>query len=241
MNAQELLKLYSEGNRAFAGADLYGANLRGADLYGANLRGANLRGANLRGADLYGANLRGADLYGANLRGANLRGANLRGADLYGANLRGANLYGANLYGADLYGANLRGANLRGANLRGANLYGADLKDAKHADLVIAQTRILPDEGDIIGWKSCQRGVLVKLRVPENAKRSHAFGRKCRAEFVDVIEVFGAEFGISSYDNATQYRAGCRVHCDHFNTDWTEECTGGIHFFITRVEAENYQ
>ena len=72
------------------------------------------------------------------------------------------------------------------ANLADANLAGANLADAKNAEFAIAQTRILHD-GDLIGWKKCMQGVIVKLRIPEAAKRSHAFGRKCRAEYADVI------------------------------------------------------
>ena len=52
------------------------------------------------------------------------------------------------------------------------------------------QTRILP-EGDIIGYKKCRDGVIVKLLIPIKAKRSHAFGRKCRAEYAKVLEIFG--------------------------------------------------
>ncbi|MDH2091078.1 pentapeptide repeat-containing protein [Rhizobium pusense] len=195
----------------------------------ANLYGANLYGADLRSANLYGANLYGANLYCADLRSANLYGANLRSANLYGADLRSANLYGANLYCADLRSANLYGANLRSANL----------KDAKDADLVIAQTRILP-AGSLIGWKKCRDNVIVKLRIPEEARRSHAFGRKCRAEFADVIEIIGAEEAISSHDGVTVYRAGERVTPDSFDDNWQEECASGIHFFITKEEAENY-
>jgi len=227
------------------GANLYGADLRGANLYGANLRGANLygadlRGADLRGANLYGANLRGANLYGADLRGANLYGANLYGADLRGANLYGANLRGANLYGADLRGANLYGADLYEANLSGANLSGADLRGTKSAELAIARTRILPDTGDIIGWKKCKNKVIVKLLIKSETKRCHAFGRKCRAERATVLEVFGADKGISNHDGKTEYAAGQEVVCDVWGEDWTVECSGGIHFFITRLEAENY-
>ena len=173
----------------------------------------------------------------ANLGGANLRGANLRGADLRGANLSDANLRGANLSGANLSGANLSGAYLGDANLRGANLSGAYLSDAKGSDLAIARTRILPD-GDLIGWKKCRDGVIVKLRIPESAKRSHAFGRKCRAEFADVLEIFGAAEAISQHDNTTVYRAGARINPDGFDENWQEECSCGIHFYITRVEAE---
>ena len=135
--------------------------------------------------------------------------------------------------------ANLSRADLSGANLSGANLYGANLSRAKNAELVIAQTRILPD-GDLIGWKKCKDGVIVKLAIPAAAKRSHAFGRKCRAEFADVLEVIGASSGVSSHDDKTEYRVGCRVEADRFDENWQEECSGGIHFFITRIEAENY-
>ena len=130
-------------------------------------------------------------------------------------------------------------ANLDGANLAGANLDGAYLAGAKDADRVIAQTRILP-EGSIIGWKKCRDQVLVKLRIPEESRRCHAFGRKCRAEYVDVLEVIGADIGVSQYDGKTTYRVGQRVHCDQFDENWRNECSGGIHFFITQVEAMNW-
>ena len=195
--------------------------------------------ATLEAAVKCNADLRGADLSYANLRGADLSYANLSGADLRGADLRYANLSGAYLSGADLRGADLRGANLSGAYLRGAYLSGAYLSGAKDADLAIAVTRILP-EGDLIGWKKCHHGVIVKLRIPAEAKRSHAFGRKCRAEFADVLEVIGAEVGISSHDDKTEYRTGQRVTPDSFDENWMDECSHGVHFFITRLEAEAY-
>ena len=161
---------------------------------------------------------------------ANLRGANLCDADLRGADLRGANLCGANL----------RGANLCDANLRDANLRGADLRGAKNADLAIAATRILP-EGDLIGWKKCLDGVIVKLRIPAKAKRSHAFGRKCRAEYVEVLDVIGAAVGVTRiHGPQTEYRVGETVRPDSWDDDWMNECSHGIHFFVTRAEAEAY-
>jgi hypothetical protein len=125
------------------------------------------------------------------------------------------------------------------ANLSGANLSGANLSGAKNAALIIAQTRILP-EGQIIGWKSCESGVIVKLSIPAEARRSHAFGRKCRAEFADVLGIFNGETGISKHDGKTTYRVGERVTCHAWSENWQEECAGGIHFFITREEAEAY-
>ena len=121
----------------------------------------------------------------------------------------------------------------------GADLSGADLSRANCADLAIAQTRILP-EGDLVGWKKCRNNVIVKLWIPYAAKRTHAFGRKCRAEYAQVIEIFGAEVGISQYDGKTEYRAGVMIKPDSFDEDWTKECSNGVHFYISRIEAENH-
>ena len=172
----------------------------------------------------------------ADLRSADLSGAVLSGADLRSADLRSADLSGADLRSADLSGAVLRSADLSGADLSGAVLSGADLSGAKGAELAIAITRILP-AGDIIGWKKLSGGIIAKLRIPADARRSHAFGRKCRAEFADVLE----GEGVSMHDKRFKYSPGTRVQCDQWNEDWAIECTGGIHFWITREEAEAWE
>jgi len=142
--------------------------------------------------------------------------------------------------GADLYGADLSRAYLYGADLSGADLYGANLSRAKNSELVIAKTRILP-EGDIIGWKKCAHNVMVKLLIPKEAKRSSAFGRKCRAEYAHVLEIEGAEIGYSTHDYSFEYIKGERVQPkEPFSENWMEECESGIHFFITKLEAEDY-
>jgi len=223
-----------------ARANLEGANLEGANLEGANLYGASLKGASLKGAYLEGANLYGANLYGANLEGAYLKGASLKGAYLYGANLEGANLKAAYLKGAYLKGANLKGANLYGANLEGANLEGANLEGANNLPPLAAAQTVIAPEGDLIVWKKCQAGILVKLLIPRDAKRSNATGRKCRADFADVLEIIGADVGISQHDADVVYRVGQRVTCHKWGENRWEECAGGIHFFLTREEAEAY-
>ena len=191
---------------------------------------ANLRRANLRGADLCGANLCGADLYGADLCGADLYGADLRGADLCGANLRRANLCGA-----DLYGANLRGANLCGADLCGANLRGA--KGAYMA---------CPTDGSFIGWKKAS-GYVVKLQIPEDARRSSAGGEKCRCDKAYVAEIQNAdgtkadiEAIHSNHDNNFVYTVGATVEVPNFDDCRWNECAPGIHFFIDRRAAVEY-
>ena len=181
----------------------------------------------------------------ADLRGANLRGADLRGVDLYGANLRGADLRGADLYGANLRGANLRGANLRGANLSMADLYGAKIE----LELINKFYPICcPEVGSFIAWKKVRGNLIVKLEVTETAKRSSAFGRKCRCSEAKVLDIQNLDgtsvddvtVAYSTHDSNFAYRVGETVRVDNFDEDRRNECAPGIHFFITRQEAVEY-
>ena len=199
---------------------------------------ANLSDADLRWANLRGVYLSDAYLSGAYLRGADLSGANLSGADLIGADLSGANLSGAYLRRADLRRAYLRRADLRGADLRRADLRGADLREADLREARLPHFQI-PD-GDLIGWGN-KGGHIVKMRIPAEAKRTASLvGRKCRAEWVDVLEIEGADECRSSGGVGIVYRVGETVRPDSYDDDIRIECTHGIHFFQTRLEAEEW-
>ena len=233
-------------------ADLRRAGLSDANLSATNLCHANLRGANLRSADLSYAILCHANLSHANLNGADLSGVNLWSVNLSGADLSYANLSGANLNRADLNGVNLRGVNLSGANLNGADLSYADLSGANHVKLSIAKISILPDEGDIIGWKKALAldgaPIIVKLLIPADAQRSNATGRKCRASTARVLDLQDKQgnslppdtTAYSSFDPDFTYKKGETVHVEDFDTNRWNECATGIHFFITRIEAVKY-
>lgn len=145
---------------------------------------------------------------------------------------------------ADLYGADLRGANLSGANLSGADLSGAD---APYIPMVC------PEEGEFIGWKKCKahgndkRGLIVKLHIPEDAKRSSSTGRKCRCEKAVVLEIQEIDgtkadcCAYSTYDQSFEYKVGETVSPkEAFNEDRWAECASGIHFFLNRREAVEY-
>ncbi len=194
---------------------------------------------------LYGADLSDADLSDADLSYADLSDADLRYAKLRDADLRYAKLRDADLYGADLCGANLHGANLSDANL----------SDANCVKLSLAKISILPDEGDIIGWKKAWTDnemsptpVIVKLLIPADAQRSNATGRKCRASKARVLDLQDKQgnslpsdtTAYSSYDTDFIYKKGETVHVEDFDTNRWNECAPGIHFFITRIEAAEY-
>lgn len=202
-------------------------------------------------ADLHGVDLRNADLHEANLRGANLRNADLRNVNLCGADLREADLHSADLSGADLSWANLcytdlSYANLYGANLLDAYLYGAILNNVKYNCETNLFALQCPEEGSFIGYKKA-RGHIVKLEILSNAKRSSATTRKCRCSAARVLSITtldgkddGMQFVSSDRDSNFVYQVGEIVRVDNFDENRWNECSTGIHFFITRNEAVDY-
>ena len=234
-------------------ADLCDAELDGAILIDANLRGANLRNTSLKKADLAEANLVEANLAGANLERANLSwadlaDANLKEANLKDANLKGAFLEGANLEGTELLMANLSGANLKDANLKGsfidgANIYEAGLNGAKNIPFI---PLACPSEGAFIGWKKVEGKYLIKIQIPEDARRLSATTRECRCDKAKVLDITSLD-GNKHYDevtnnnyNETIYKVGEMVYPDSFDENRWNECSNGIHFFVNKEDAINY-
>ena len=226
--------------------NLQGADLRGIDLRKANLRGADLQGVRLWGTDLSLADLSYANLSNANIHNANLYGVNLSNAELHKADLSRAIFDWANLNCTDLSYANLYGADLSYANLSGANLNGAILDNVKYNSRTSFLTLQCPEEGSFIGYKKA-RGHIVKLEILSDAKRSSATTRKCRCSAARVLSITtldgrddGTQFISSGRDSNFVYRVGEIVRVDDFDENRWNECSTGIHFFITRDEAVKY-
>jgi len=226
---QETLKLHKmwlDGNPNGKCADLSWKDLRGTNLTHANLISANLRYANLTSVNLTGANLINADLSNANLRGAILTSAILTNT---------------NLRNADLHSTNLRYADLSYANLTNANLRCANLTNIKTNYQTIGIKLACSETGAFEAWKKCNDNVLVKLLIPEDAKRSSATTSKCRASHVKVLEVIEAKKGITTYsDIVTEYVEGQIVKANSWDENRWNECSNGIHFFVNRCDAESW-
>ena len=138
-------------------------------------------------------------------------------------------LDGASLDGASLDGASLNHASLNRASLDGASLNGASLNQQ------------CPEEGSFIAFKKARNGIILKLDIPAEAKRSSATTRKCRASCAKVLEISGGLIeAISKNYSDFIYRVGEMVYPDSFDENRWDECSHGIHFFITRAEAEAY-
>lgn len=121
-----------------------------------------------------------------------------------------------------------------------------------------------PPEGSFIGYKIAASGhyydgdigiflgnySIVKLRIPEDAKRSSAisgYGAKCRCNKAEVLDIFDINnrskkysAAVSLYDKRFLYIVGERVVVDDFCEYRFKECAPGIHFFMSSFEAMAY-
>ena len=144
--------------------------------------------------------------------------------------------------GADLTGADLKGAYLTGAYLKGADLKGADLKGAKEIPYV---PFACPSDGAFIGWKKVY-DKLIKLEIPEDARRCSSTSLKCRCDKARVLKITSLDESME-YDSVINhnyeeliYKEGEIVYPDSFDEDRWNECSHGIHFFINKQDAINY-
>jgi hypothetical protein len=84
------------------------------------------------------------------------------------------------------------------------------------------------------------------MEIPEDAERvAPLVGRKCRASKAKVIALSMGE-SAESWHRApgrpvVTYRVGEVVEADKYDPSPFIECSGGIHFFISRREAEQYE
>ena len=235
------------------GVSLACADLHNADLSGANLAGVNLETANLQGTDLSGANLKSANLQGTDLSGANLQGTDLNGADLAYTHIQYTKFENTILTNAILFGAFLSCVNIKNTNLSSADLTYANFSFCEINNTIIDFPMACPETGSFIGWKKVfdviktGKTYLVKLEIPENAKRSSATTDKCRCEFAKVLEIWDLQDNVNvpevtNYNiKETVYKVGEMVYPDKWDDNRWNECSNGIHFFMDQQRAINYK
>jgi len=149
-------------------------------------------------------------------------------------------LLNAGITEEDLRSAYLRSANLSGANLSGAYLRSANLSGAKISSLTCGITLNCPEEGAFIAFKKC-KGKIVKLLITEDASRLSATTYKCRANKAKVLEIEGGLSEIrSDYDSNFIYKVGEIVEVHDFDENRWNECSSGIHFFMSKEMAKQY-
>lgn len=138
MNAKQLLKRYTAGEREFTEVDVSGADLRGVDLSDAEFVNSSFDGANLSGANLTNTKLFESDLIGVNFVGTSFKGALLAGLNMDLSDLSRATLDLAILHNVGFLSANLQEASLSLASFLSVDFTGADIR---RANLLAASMR----------------------------------------------------------------------------------------------------
>lgn len=242
--------------------DLSGLNLSGVDLTGASFYSSILNEADLSYSVLEDTLLINASLCETNLYNAILSKAIIRGAYLINANLRGTNLSQAILSYSDLTGSDLSEANLYRAKLDSTMLSLVNLDNIIYEGTDFSYSTICsaenipnipmrcPEKGSFIGYKKALTVVrgqtcIVELKILEDAKRSSGVGKKCRCDKAEVLSISlldgtPIDVACSWYDSDFIYKVGEIVEEPNFNNYRWKTCAKGIHFFMKKEEAINY-
>lgn len=249
----EMLRLHKlwlrgdpEGVRAvffckeFIECDIRGADLTKSVFYGCNFYKSNLSGSNFSYSDLGYNNFSKTDF-----SESDLSNSSIRCNDFSKSNLSRSDIYGTDFSKNDLRGSNLNCSDLSHSNFSSNNLAGASTEGVKFNHLTAFFPKQCPEKGSYIGFKKANKAI-IELLIPEDALRSSATSRKCRASKVKVLSITAPD-GLtlnevaSDWDKNFIYRVGETIEITDFNKDRWNECSAGIHHFITRKEAEMYE
>ena len=196
------------------------------------------------------ANFSNAFLYDINLSGTNLRGACFRGALLKNVKFIGTDLTAADFTGADFVSTDLSNAILCGAYLKGVTVDSIYINE----NTKISVPLYCPSSGSFIGWKKAlyhdvKTTCIVRLLIPEDAKRSSAFDKKCRCDKAVILGAYDYVTGHpleestlirSLFDPEFAYHIGDTITIPNFDDNRWEECSSGFHFFIDEESAKNF-
>lgn len=113
-----------------------------------------------------------------------------------------------------------------------------------------------PETGVFTAWKKAwifnekddtNDYAIVELEVPADAKRLNSgFSNKCRCDKALVKRITSLTDGtdyqeaVSDYGGSTVYRVGEMVFPDEFSENPFDDCTHGIHFYMSREAATNH-
>lgn len=250
----------SEKRAMFSWCDCRGLKFDNLDLTYADFICAQLDECIFTECKIEYANFDRSNLDGAKFIRCRLFDASFANSSLIETEFRMSNLENVSFTSASLVHTKFDDYNNKDANSINwdcAELYGVD-----HTPYI---SMACPTEGSFIGWKKCRwfrkhcktdgsgtcetsvDYVIVKLLIPEDAKRSSGTGKKCRCDRAYVLDIQDFEGNTipdsahvySIYDPTFEYKIGALVlpKRDNFCRDRFQECASGIHFYIDRRAA----
>ena len=183
----------------------------------------------------------------ADLTNEDFSGLDLSNIDFYGADLEDSLFSRAKLNKTNFSRAFLADSDFRNTNIKNAIFSDAigiiDCKFSQRGKKYIVSKYFAIPKGKLIGYKKIkslsnrEKDIICTLEIPAKAKRIRTLAGKCRAEYAIVRKGSGYSFHRDSF----RYKEGGVVKPEKkFNNDPFVECASGIHFFLTKREAQDY-
>lgn len=185
--------------------------------------------------------------------------AMLRRAWWRDSELNAVNFFDSYLTGCNFSKSVLNNVDFKSSDIRNTNFNDAIMNDIQINEATAGYALVCPEEGSFIAFKKAalqlkngeeEVDIIIKLEIPEDALRSSATTRKCRASKAKVLgfydfdhnpyELCEDEYVTSNYDRYFTYEIDKTYTIEDFDTNRWRECSTGIHFFMTFDEAVNY-
>lgn len=201
--------------------------------------------------DLSGTDLSNMDFTLSSFQNTVLNHVNFENSSVENALFDGCSMKGANFKNAKMVTASFRYCDMRECNIEGADLFGAVLEFANLEGIVSSEEtkwfRLrCPEKGAFLGYKKCVNDRMVQLLIPADAKRTSATLPSCRCNKAKVLTIKSFDFQ-ENFDEAWSlvdenfiYKKGEWVEVKNFNENRWQDSTTGIHFWMSRAEAEAY-
>lgn len=211
----------------------------------------SFRECEIEPCDYSGWDLSDMDFTLCSFSGCVLNRVNFRDSSVENALFDGVSLKGADFSNANMRTASFRYCDMSRCSIRGADLYGAVLEyaglDGIEDDEKTQWFRLhCPEKGAFLGYKKCVNDRMVQLLIPADARRTSATLPSCRCDKAKVLTIKSFDFqqnyeeAWSLVDENFVYKRGEWVVVNDFNENRWMDSTTGIHFWMTREEAEAY-
>ena len=178
-------------------------------------------------------------------------GANFTRASFDKCNFKNAVCYGAIFRDTAFWDADLTNVNMHEADFTNTDFVRCKLDNIKYDECTCGIALACPEKGSFTAFKKAElyngNNCIVELQVPADALRSSATTRKCRVSKATVVAIYtmdGKSVKQNAYSTHTRsfvYKLGKTVEVKNFDKNRWNECSTGIHCFITKREAELYR
>ena len=201
--------------------------------------------------DLSGADFSNADFTLSSFQNTVLNEVNFENSSVENALFDGCSMKRACFKNASMMTASFRYCDMKECNIEDENLFGAVLEHANLEGIVSNEGtqwfRLhCPETGAFLAYKKCVNDRMVQLLVPADAKRTSATLPSCRCNKAKVLTIKSFDYeenfdeAWSLVDENFVYKKGEWVEVKNFNEDRWMDSTTGIHFWMTRKEAQDY-